>query len=370
MPRPVRLLLTVVAALGLVAAACGSSGSKSTTATTAAASSGKSGAIAILLPETKTARYEAADKPLMEAKIKQLCPACTTLYSNASQDAAKQQQQAEAAITNGAQVMVLDPVDSKSAAVIVQRAVSAKIPVISYDRLIRNADISYYVSFQNFEVGRQQGQALVDKLRSSGKTSGTIVMINGSPTDNNASEFKAGAHSVLDKSGFTIGKEYDTPDWSPNQAQTEMDQAITALGKSTIIGVYAANDGTAGGAIAAMKGAGMTPLPPVTGQDAELAGVQRIVAGEQYMTVYKPIKPEAEDTAILAVDLLRGTTPPASLITGKSNNGTKDVPSVLLTPIPVTVKNLKSTVVADGFHTVAEICTAQYAAACKAAGLS
>jgi D-xylose transport system substrate-binding protein len=148
-----------------------------------------------------------------------------------------------------------------------------------------------------------------------------------------------------------------------------MTQALTAL-NNKVDGVYAANDGTAGGAIAAMKSGGIKPLPPVTGQDAELAGIQRIVAGEQYMTVYKPIKPEAEDTAILAVDLLRGTTPPASLITGKSNNGTKDVPSVLLTPIPVTVKNLKSTVVADGFHTVAEICTAQYAAACKAAGLS
>ena len=124
-------------------------------------------------------------------------------------------------------------------------------------------------------------------------------MINGSPTDPNAAQFKAGAHSVIDTSGFRVAKEYDTPDWSPDKAQTEMDQAITALGKNGFVGVYAANDGTAGGAIAAMKiGWASTPTTrPMTGQDAELAGIQRILAGEQYMTVYKAVKPEAEDAA-------------------------------------------------------------------------
>ena len=119
-------------------------------------------------------------------------------------------------------------------------------------------------------------------------------MINGSPTDNNATLFKKGAHSVIDSSGLKVGAEYDTPDWSPDKAQSEMDQAITSLGKDGFVGVYAANDGTGGGAIAAMKGAGITPIPPTTGQDAELAAIQRILAGEQYMTVYKAVKPEAE----------------------------------------------------------------------------
>ena len=125
-----------------------------------------------------------------------------------------------------------------------------------------------------------------------GNGSGTIVMINGSPTDNNATLFKKGAHSVFDTSDLKIGAEYDTPDWSPDKAQTEMDQAITKLGKNGFQGSYNANDGTAGGAIAAMKSAGINPSTiPSTGQDAELAAIQRILIGEQYMTVYKAIKP-------------------------------------------------------------------------------
>jgi len=194
------------------------------------------------------------------------------------------------------------------------------------------------------------------------------VMINGSPTDNNATLFKQGAHSVLDTSGLKIGKEYDTPDWSPDKAQQEMEQAITALGKAKIDGVYAANDGTAGGAIAAMKSAGLKPIPPTTGQDAELAATQRIIAGEQFMTVYKAIKPEAEATATIAVALLKRTPPTG--VNGSTNNGQKSVPSVLLEPVAVTTANVKDTIVKDGFHSVADICTAQFAAACKAAGLT
>jgi D-xylose transport system substrate-binding protein len=148
-----------------------------------------------------------------------------------------------------------------------------------------------------------------------------------------------------------------------------MDQAITSLGKDGFVGVYAANDGTAGGAIAAMKGAGISPLPPVTGQDAELAGIQRILAGEQYMTVYKAVKPEAENAATIAVALVQGQTPPASLVSTKTNNNKKDVPSVILTPVAVTVDNVKDTVVKDGFWTAAQICTGSYASACSKAGI-
>src|SRR2546423_11552490 len=204
--------------LSLAAGAC--SDNKKTKAKSTA---GKGGAIAVLLPETKTARYEAADRPLMEAKIKELCADCKILYSNADQDAAKQQQQAEAALTNGAKVMILDPVDSAAAANIVSKAKAKQVPVISYDRLVKNADVDYYVSFDNVKVGKLQGQALADKLKADGNGAGTIVMINGSPTDNNATLFKQGAHSVLDTSGLEIGKEYDTPDWSPDKAQQEME---------------------------------------------------------------------------------------------------------------------------------------------------
>ena len=174
---------------------------------------------------------------------------------------------------------MLDPVDFASAGPMVAAAKAAGVPVISYDRLITNADIDYYISFDNEKVGKLQGQALLDALEANGDSGGTIVMINGAPTDNNAKLFKDGAHSVLDGK-VKIGAEYDTPDWSPDKAQTEMDQAITKLGKNGFVGVYAANDGTAGGAIAAMKGAGIDPKTrPTTGQDAELAAIQRILVG-------------------------------------------------------------------------------------------
>jgi D-xylose transport system substrate-binding protein len=195
-------------------------------------------------------------------------------------------------------------------------------------------------------------------------------MINGSPTDNNATLFKSGAHSVLDASAYEVPVEYDTPDWSPDEAQREMEQAVTQLGATGFVGVYAANDGTAGGAIAAMKAAGVNPLPPVTGQDAELAAIQRILAGEQYMTVYKAIKPEAEIAAEVAVALAKGEDPPEDQVNQQVDNGQGDIPSQILDPVSVTVDNVNDTIVADGFWTVDEICEGAYASACEAAGIS
>jgi D-xylose ABC transporter substrate-binding protein len=339
-----------------------------------AAQAAAGGKVALLLPETKTTRYEAHDRPDFESKLMELCPNCDIIYSNANQDANAQLSQAEAALTNGAQVMVLDPVDSAAAAVMADKSKAQGVPVIAYDRLILNSDgVSYYISFDNVKVGELQAQALVNRLNEMGIQNPVIVMINGSPTDNNAKLFKQGAHSVFDplvQAGkLTIAKEYDTPDWSPNQAQNEMQQALTSLGNK-VDGVYCANDGTASGAIAAMIAAGIKPLPPVTGQDAELAAIQRILTGDQYMTVYKAIEPEADAAAQLAYDLLTNTPVPAEMTQGKTvNNGKIDVASVLLTPIVVTKDNIKDTVVKDGFWTVQQICTSDYADACKAAGL-
>ena len=346
------LVVGMIAALsGCSKSSTGSSGGTTTTPTA------KPLKIALLLPETKTARYETQDRPLFEAKVKELAPDAEIIYSNANQDAAEQQSQADAALTNGANVLVLDPVDSASAASIVTKAKAAGVPVISYDRLILNAPVDYYVSFDNEKVGTLQGQALLDKLTKDGNAGKAIVYINGSPTDNNATLFKKGAHSVLDGK-VKIGAEYDTPDWSPDKAQTEMDQAITKLGKSGFVGVLAANDGTAGGAIAAMKGAGIKPATrPTTGQDAELAGIQRILMGEQYMTIYKAIKLEANAAAELAVALAKGEAVPSSYTMSKVNNGSADIPSILLPPVAVTIDNIKDTVVADGFWTAAQILT-------------
>ena len=157
---------------------------------------GEGGTIALLLPESQTARYETQDRPLFEAKVEELCPDCEVLYSNADQDAAKQLSQAEAALTNGAEVLVLDPVDGEAAGAIVAQAAAQDVPVISYDRLILDAEVDLYISFDNEKVGELQATALVDKLEEDGVTSGDLVMINGSPTDNNATLFKQGAHSV------------------------------------------------------------------------------------------------------------------------------------------------------------------------------
>jgi D-xylose transport system substrate-binding protein len=366
--RGVTTAIAVVALAGGVAA-CGSSNSSSSSSSTSSGGGGggKAAKIALLLPETKTSRYESQDRPNFERKVKELCSNCEIIYSNADQDPAKQLSQVEAAITKQVNVMVLDPVDSASAAGMVAKAKAAQIPVISYDRLITDApDLDYYISFDNVKVGELQGQSLSDKL--GGK--GTIFMINGSPTDNNAKLFKQGAHSVLDKSGIKIAKEYDTPDWSPDKAQQEADQAITALGKTGFQGIYAANDGTAGGAIAAMKSAGIDPTKiPTTGQDAELAAIQRILIGEQYMTVYKAIKPEAEAAAELAVALGRGQPPKAGVINGQTDNGKKQIPSVLLTPVAVTADKVADTIVKDQFWPVADICTGKYAAACAKYGI-
>jgi len=352
---------------GILLAACGSDDNSSS-------SSGGGGGggkkIALLLPESKTARYESQDRPNFEKKVKQLCSDCGIIYSNADQDAAKQQQQAEAAITKGANVLVLDPVDAASAGAIVARAKQSKIPVVSYDRLVADADVDYYVSYDNETVGKLQGQSLTKKLKADGGK-GSIVMINGAPTDGNAALFKKGAHSVIDSSGFKVGKEYDTPDWSPDKAQQEMEQAITALGKDGFVGVYAANDGNAGGAIAAMKANGVDPTKvPTTGQDAELAGVQRILAGEQFMTVYKDVgKREASAGAELAVALAQGKQPPSGLVNEKMDNGKKQVPSVIFTPVAVTKDKINDTIVKDKFWTVDQICTSKYKEACKKAGI-
>ena len=190
--------------------------------------------IALLLPETKTTRYEEKDRPLFTDKLKELCPDCKLLYSNASQDPNKQQQQAEAAITKGADVLVLDAVDVASVGPIVQQANQKDIPVIAYDRLIPDQDLAYYVSFDNVKQGRIQAQTLLDKLGSADGKS--IVMVNGAPTDPSAGDYKKGAHEVFDKSGVKIAKEFDTPDWSPDKAQLEMEQSITALGKDGFAG--------------------------------------------------------------------------------------------------------------------------------------
>jgi D-xylose transport system substrate-binding protein len=353
--------------IGLGLAACGGGGG------------GGGPKIALLLPESKTTRYEAHDHPEFEDAMKAACSDCDLIYSNADQDASKQQSQMEAALTDGADVVVLDPVDSASAASMVTLAKQQNVPVVSYDRLILNTpDVDAYVSFDNVKVGQLQGSTLAKKLADDGNASGPVVRINGSPTDNNAKLFGQGAESALSSAGVQVAKEYDTPDWSPDKAQSEMDQAITALGKTGFKGLYAMNDGTAGGAIAAMQAAGIDPKTiPSTGQDAELEAVQRILTGDQFMTVYKATKPEAQAAAQMAVALARDKPIPANMVTTKTDNGSTQVPSDLLTPIAVTKDNVATAtyggqplIGSDGYWTADQVCTSEFQSACQAAGIS
>lgn len=321
--------------------------------------------IGLLLPESKTTRYEKFDKPYIEQKIQQLAPGATVDYYNAAESATTQQQQVNTALAKGDKVLILDAVDSKSIQSSVDKAHAAGVKVVSYDRLAQGP-VDSYVSYDNHKVGELQGKALLDALGSKAK-SGVIVMHNGSPTDPNAAEFKAGAHSVLDGK-VTIGKEYDTPNWDPNNANQQMSGAIAALGKGKIIGVYSANDGLAAGISTALQAAHLKV--PLTGQDAQLDAIQRILIGNQTITIMKPYKPEADIAATMAVDFAQGKPLPKDLVPLTVTNGSGDkVPANLLTPIVVTKNNIGDTVVKGGLYTVDEICTPTYEAACKQAGL-
>ena len=355
-------------AMAVSLAACGSAkeskggGSSSTES----AKKGDNIKVGLLLPENKTARYEKFDRPLIEKKISELTNGKATVqYNNARQDANLQAQQVDTMITNHVDVLILDPVDAKAIKNSVVKAQQAGIKVVAYDRLAEGP-ISAYTSFDNEKVGETQGQALLTALGGKATKSSKIVMINGSVTDPNAAQFKKGAHSVLD-SKVTIAKEYDTKEWSPDNANSEMEAAISAVGKDDIAGVYSANDGMAGGIITALSAAGLKV--PVTGQDAELAGVQRIVTGEQYMSVYKSYPQEADIAAQMAVALAKGQSLDSVAKDKVSSDSVKDVPSVLVPVVSLTKDNIKDTVIKDKIYTVGEICTAKYKAACDKLGL-
>ena len=323
------------------------------------------GSIAVLLPDSaSSARWEADDRRFFE----QAFDAAGVEYSivNAEGDASTQQTQAEQAITNGAKVLLLVNLDSGSGAAIIAQAREAGVKVIDYDRLTIEGDgADYYVSFDNESVGELQGQGLVKAIEEAGLENPNVAVLNGSPTDNNATLFANGYNSVItpyfESGEWTLVDDQSVPDWDNQQALVIFEQMLTAAG-GEIDAAIAANDGLGGAVSSALKNQGLDQIP-VTGQDATAAGIQRVLAGEQSMTVYKAIKAEAEAAAALAVALLNGEDAD-SLVTGAVNNGTNDVPSVLLVPVSVTKDNIEETVIADGFRTWDEICVGDYAAYC------
>ncbi|MFE7317234.1 substrate-binding domain-containing protein [Streptomyces sp. NPDC057555] len=351
---------TAAVSMALSVAACGKAGD-----------GGKSGGdgktIGLLLPENKTTRYETFDRPLITKKIQALCSDCQVKYNNADQDTQNQKKQFDALITQGVKVIVLDPVDYKATKSWVNEAAKKGVKVVAYDRLAEG-EISAYVSYDNEKIGRLQGEALVKALGDKAKDS-NVVMINGSPTDANAPFFKRGAHSVLDKQVKKVVYEQDIPDWSPDEANKKMSAAIDSLGKDGFQGVYSANDGMAGGIITALKQQGVSV--PVGGQDSELAGLQRVLKGDQAFTIYKQIKPQADTTAEIAVRLLKGekfdslTPTKVDSLSGE----VKGIPAKLFDAQVVTKDNVEGTIIKDKVYQASQLCTGDVKAACTAAGI-
>ncbi|MYR62691.1 substrate-binding domain-containing protein [Streptomyces sp. SID625] len=357
-----------VATLTLPLTACGAFGG--TGSSKASPAKGDDVTVGLLLPETANTRYDRFDAPALKKKVAELTHGKGRVaYANAGASASRQASQMQQMIDDKADVIVLDAVDSHGIAGQVKKARAAGIPVIAYDRLAEGP-IDAYISFDNELVGEVQGRALLQALGSDATSSAKVVMINGSPTDPNAKQFKAGALAQLNGK-VTIAKSYDTRDWKAEIARSETAEAIEALGKHGIDAVYAANDGMAGGAIEALKAAGVTKLPPVVGQDAELPAVQRIVSGEQYMTVYKSYPTEAENAAEMAVAKVQGKDIQFDSLTRDRVDSptTKGIPSQLVSVVALTRTDIKETVIADGVYKVSDICTAGHRSDCTAAGL-
>jgi len=337
--------------------------------------------IAVLLPDSaSSARWEADDRKYLQADFD--AAGIKANIVNAQGDPNAQITQAEQAITNGAKVILFVDLDSGSGASIIADAHAAKVSVIDYDRLtIQGPGADFYVSFDNVAVGKLQGQGLVKAVTAAGIKNPRVVELNGSPTDNNATLFKQGYDSVLDplykdsKSGWTKVDDQSVPGWDNQQALTIFEQILTK-NNGKVDAALAANDGLAGSVIAALANQGL-PAIPVTGQDATVGGIQYILAGKQSMTVYKPIKEEADAAAALAIAIVKGTDT-AKLATGTVDQtsggantaGNKALPAVLLTPESVTKDNIADTVIKDGFRTWAEVCVGDFAQYCPPDALS
>ncbi len=370
--KPFVVVLALVMALAFAAAGCGDDDDEGSggggSASTSESGGGEVGKVAVLLPDSKSSvRWETVDRPSLQAAFD--AAGVEAEIQNAEGDKSTQQQQAEQAITNGAKVLLLTNLDSGSGAAIAANAKAQGVKVIDYDRLTLDTDATdYYVSFDNEKVGQLQGQGLVDCLEgASGKPA--IAVLNGSPTDNNATLFKKGYDSVINpkfESGeWTEVDDQSVPDWDNQKALTIFEQMLQKA-DNKVDGVLAANDGLGNAAISAIKQRKLDQIP-VTGQDATLQGIQNIVAGDQCMTVYKAVKKEADAAAKLAIALAKGEEPTGA--DAQTDNGTKQVPSVLLEPVAVTKDNIGEYIGEPDFPKKEEICAGKLASKCEELGL-
>jgi D-xylose transport system substrate-binding protein len=326
--------------------------------------------IGVILPDSKSsARWETADRKYLKAAFE----AAGVDYDiqNAQNDKSAFQTIADQMIANGATVLMIVNLDSGSGKAVLDKAKSQGIATIDYDRLTLSGSAAYYVSFDNVAVGKLQGNGLVKCLTDKAVKNPVVAELNGSPTDNNATLFKQGYDSVLqpkyDSKDYTKGPDQSVPGWDNTTGGTMFEQMLTSTG-GKIDGVLAANDGLGNAAITALKKAHLNGKVPVTGQDATVQGLQNILAGDQCMTVYKAIKKEADAAAELAIGLAKGTKKAVSQkVTDPESK--REVDAVLLEPKAIFFDSVKD-VVADGFVTKAELCTAEFAAKCTEAGIS
>jgi D-xylose transport system substrate-binding protein len=362
-----RMQAMVGASAALLALALAGCSSGSSTGTASAPGSGGSapasgsgtaaGAkIAFLMPcSTCAARFEDQDKPDFIKAVGQLDPSAQVIANNAEGSDATQISQAEDAIANGAKVIVISPLDETTGKAIVAKAQAANVPVIAYDGLLTGAKISFYVSFDPTVVGQMQGQYLAAH-----QAAGTnVIMINGDQTADTGREFKAGALAALQPAfksdRLKLGYTADTAQFDPSKAQQETEAALTKL-DDKVGGVLVANDGMAAGVVAALSAQHLAGKVLVTGQDATVAGLQRILTGEQSMTIYKSIPQEAQTAAKVAVGLLEGKPDAVSGVAKTTtDNGAGAVPSLLLAPQVITKPSV-SVAVNDGATTWAALC--------------
>jgi D-xylose transport system substrate-binding protein len=339
------------------------------------AAAGK-GSVTVILPDTvSSTRYVEFDAPyLKEAFTDAGLSSSDLTVENALGSDATQFSDAQSAITKGASVLVVDPLDSGVGAHIESYAKQHGVAVIDYDRLTLGGTRSYYVSFNNVQVGQVMGQGLVSCMSAWGVKNPNVIVMRGAPTDNNATLFAQGYDGVL-ASYFSSGKWKDVSNppgtWDPPTALTEFEQQYTA--HKNINAALIPNDENGAPIIHYLQGQGVKAKTfPTTGQDATLTGLQNILTGYQCGTVYKPIYLEAQAAAALALYVRAGQTPPASLVNGSTEDTTShvSVPSVLLHPEWVTTSNMNSTVIADKFVPASQLCAGSYASACTAAGIS
>ncbi|MFF9297711.1 sugar ABC transporter substrate-binding protein [Streptomyces sp. NPDC014764] len=326
--------------------------------------------VGLLLPDRDTARFEQFDYPLIKERIaSQTNKQGDVVYANAEGSKEKQSEQFRQMIGRKVDVILVDAVDASAVAPDVRLAKRAGIPVIAYDRLAEGP-IDAYVSHDNELVGQVQGRALVNALGEKAENK-KVVMMNGEPADPNTALFKKGALDELD-GAVDIAASYDTRKWLPEVAAENMRKAIKKVGAGNVAAVYSANDGMAGAVIEELQQAGLSELPPVTGQDADLEAVRRVVSGTQYMTVYKSFLLEATGAADMAVAKVQDRAIQFDALAQDviDSRSRKDIPAMLVPVVALTRENIEDTVIADGVYTVKDICTPAHADDCAEIGLT